>query len=527
MLLKTSLYNRNYYPIKIFSIDEKILSSDKKTISEDQNINSVTFNNNEGSLIKPFQSYEQITSLSLNPDVNNFKGYIYLDSTIYTDSIDYGTFGILSGQETNIKHHYVTLRTGRIFNNKNGGMITKEEADSLTNESYIGLKFSMKDIADQEQILDHIKATGFSGYTIEDYDFFGDGINALKVQNPPIDSCINQFYRGSLISDQDTIVDFVENINNGKLKVYKENNNVYFDMELPGRILTDLFTTINSSYKEMITSEDYEVTPNSSIDLPMLQQSMGISVILQLKNNNNNTPYKINLKIVTPIIFFLELPEQDISTEQKNEIKPLLNLLRNPESLDRNTLLVIPSKTKLLTNPQSYYSSAIKVSPISLNTLSFDNNTNKDNFYTINNITWKTSDYYTINNLITFSSEPFPIKRIIPSETSQLINNVFDIFIDTTGILDTYTNTLIINYTYDSTIFEIETDIEIVPVLNENEPEIVPVSNSITIENSYKHKIIERDLFTSKYIDTIYFSSLGEDNMNFQLKNIGEANTVI
>ena len=289
MLLKTSLYNRNYYPIKIFSIDEKILSSDKKTISEDQNINSVTFNNNDGYLIKPFQSYEQITSLSLNPDINNFKGYIYLDSTIYTDSIDYGTFGILSGQETNIKHHYVTLRTGRIFNNKNGGMITKEEADSLTNESYIGLKFSMKDIADQEQILDHIKATGFSGYTIEDYDFFGDGINALKVKNTPEDSCVNQFYRGSLISDQDTIVDFVENINNGKLKVYKENNNVYFDMELPGRILTDLFTTINSSYKEMITSEDYEVTPNYSIDLPMLQQSMGISVILQLKNNNNNS----------------------------------------------------------------------------------------------------------------------------------------------------------------------------------------------------------------------------------------------
>jgi hypothetical protein len=35
MLLKTRLDNRNYYPIKIFSINEKILSSDKKTISED------------------------------------------------------------------------------------------------------------------------------------------------------------------------------------------------------------------------------------------------------------------------------------------------------------------------------------------------------------------------------------------------------------------------------------------------------------------------------------------------------------
>jgi len=157
-------------------------------------------------------------------------------------------------------------------------------------------------------------------------------------------------------------------------------------MELPGRLLSDIFTSLDTSYKNMITSEDYEKSSNSSIDLPMLQWSIGMTVILQLKNKNNNTPYKINLKIVTPLIFLLLLPENDIIEANKSDIKPLLNLINNPSDLDKNTLLVIPTKTKLLTNPSSYYSSNIKVSPLSLNTLSFDTNVNKDTFFTINNV---------------------------------------------------------------------------------------------------------------------------------------------
>jgi hypothetical protein len=113
---------------------------------------------------------------------------------------------------------------------------------------------------------------------------------------------------------------------------------------------------------------------------------MGMSVILQLKNKNNNTPYKINLKIVTPLIFILPLPENGLIEENKTDFKPLLNLINNPSSVDNNTLMIIPTKTKLLTNPTSYYSSNIKVSPLSLNTLSSNNGINRDNFYIINNV---------------------------------------------------------------------------------------------------------------------------------------------
>jgi len=108
-----------------------------------------------------------------------------------------------------------------------------------------------------------------------------------------------------------------------------------------------------------------------------------------------------------------------------------------------------------------------------------------------------------------------------------LINNNFDIFIDTTGITESYINTLIINYSYDGTTYDIETDIEIIPTLNENEPEIIYLPNSILVENSHKHKVIQKDLYSSKFIDCIHFSTLGEDKLNFQLKNIGEANAII
>jgi len=43
--------------------------------------------------------------------------------------------------------------------------------------------------------------SGFSGYDIEDYDFFGDGINSLTINSPPDDNCTNQFVRGSVIND--------------------------------------------------------------------------------------------------------------------------------------------------------------------------------------------------------------------------------------------------------------------------------------------------------------------------------------
>jgi hypothetical protein len=48
-------------------------------------------------LIKPFQSIEYVTSAAMVDNSKDFNSVIYLDSTLTTDSIDYGTFGILTG----------------------------------------------------------------------------------------------------------------------------------------------------------------------------------------------------------------------------------------------------------------------------------------------------------------------------------------------------------------------------------------------------------------------------------------------
>jgi hypothetical protein len=58
MLIRTNIYNRNFYPIKINNLTEKILSEDKINESSKMYINKCTFNNSLGLLLKPFQSIE-------------------------------------------------------------------------------------------------------------------------------------------------------------------------------------------------------------------------------------------------------------------------------------------------------------------------------------------------------------------------------------------------------------------------------------------------------------------------------------
>jgi hypothetical protein len=42
-------------------------------------------------------------------------------------------------------------------------------------------------------------------------------------------------------------------------------------MELPGRLISNIFSTLDTSYNDMLTSDDYEIKTNSSVDLPILQ----------------------------------------------------------------------------------------------------------------------------------------------------------------------------------------------------------------------------------------------------------------
>jgi hypothetical protein len=155
---------------------------------------------------------------------------------------------------------------------------------------------------------------------------------------------------------------------------------------MSGMVFKNLILSANTAYKDMITSDEYN--SSKGIDTPMLQWSIGMSVILQLKTNSGNTPYKINLKIISPILIFPENTESiDIPIEYKNEIKPILNTIDVTSQGRNNALMISPSKTKLLTNPNSFYSAIIKIYPISFNSLSTENNDIENNsFYIINDI---------------------------------------------------------------------------------------------------------------------------------------------
>lgn len=152
-------------------------------------------------------------------------GNIYLDSTINTDSIDYGSFGVLTGWDVNIKHHYVTLKTSETVSPY--GMITKDIADEFNSSSLISIKFSMKDIEDWGDILSHLKSAGFSEYDIEDFSFFGEGIYGINLVSDPPERCNGQvLVRSNVAVDNDTIYSLTSLNTGNKFKVYKDGDNV-------------------------------------------------------------------------------------------------------------------------------------------------------------------------------------------------------------------------------------------------------------------------------------------------------------
>lgn len=230
MLLKTEIYNRNYYPIRIFKVDNTVLSEDKISKSQDWTVNATSFDNKIGMLIKPFQSNEWISSIALKEDVDKYKGHIYFDQTISTDSQDYGKFGILTAWDVDVQHHFVTLRVS----DESPIIFTNDDIENLDNNYEMNIKFSMKDISDWNVIFKHLNTIGFDDYIIEKYDFVTDGIHYIVPHALPVPESCNRgiLKRGNVIdglSNDDLITKATTYLS--KYKIYKDDeNNVWFDM---------------------------------------------------------------------------------------------------------------------------------------------------------------------------------------------------------------------------------------------------------------------------------------------------------
>jgi len=252
-----------------------------------------------------------------------------------------------------------------------------------------------------------------------------------------------------------------------------------------------------------------------------------MSVILQLQNEKGATPYKINLKIVTPFMFIVPEPEQSTPVAVMfPETAPLKEFFINPTVADLNGLISFPLSTNLITNPNSVYNAKIQIVPFSFNLMGIDSTSSRDLFYKITNVHWKAWDETVDFGKISFITDDYPVKKIIPQNIQLYKNNAFDIFIDTTDITEDYTNSIIVEYEYDGTSMILETFIKITPALPQSDPVIVPVANSIKLDGSTKFTC-NYPTTPAKPYDIIFFSPLGSDVLQFKIENIGESNAII
>lgn len=91
----------------------------------------------------------------------------------------------------------------------------------------IHIKFSMKDISDWDEILTNFQRAGFIDYSIENFDFFGEGIYTTELAVPdPEKPCTTLFKRGSIAITNNDLLTLIDAYSGGKFKVYKEDNNI-------------------------------------------------------------------------------------------------------------------------------------------------------------------------------------------------------------------------------------------------------------------------------------------------------------
>lgn len=156
-------------------------------------------------------------------------------------------------------------------------------------------------------------------------------------------------------------------------------------MILPGTLLGIIYNKVVQGFTDYINNIEDHISSGGGFNLPLYQWPLGMTVVLQMKTLSGATPYKLNLKIVTPLLFSAEMPQQPPAS-YVNIIKPITNFIIEPFSNDLNLLLCSPFKTKILTNPYSIYHSSIKLTPFSFSL--FNNSIGaKDYFYTLNSVT--------------------------------------------------------------------------------------------------------------------------------------------
>jgi hypothetical protein len=125
----------------------------------------------------------------------------------------------------------------------------------------------MKDIEDWDTIYNQLKLAGFSDYLIEKFDFFDDGIYATGIAPPPIEGCTSPLKRDSICIKNDTIKTLTETLPGNKFSVWKDKDNIWFELLLKKSALSQLYNTLSGAFKDSIDA----IAETGKFNLPLYQ----------------------------------------------------------------------------------------------------------------------------------------------------------------------------------------------------------------------------------------------------------------
>jgi hypothetical protein len=112
----------------------------------------------------------------------------------------------------------------------------------------------MDDIEDWDIITQNIKDAGFSDYSIEDYDFFGEGIYGMMINDTKeAEQCTSAFFRAKNVLPNSELFELI-NEHNGNIKVYIENKKVTFELILPGSAIIGIYNALKGAFMSSVSS---------------------------------------------------------------------------------------------------------------------------------------------------------------------------------------------------------------------------------------------------------------------------------
>lgn len=477
MILRTSIYNHNYYPIKLYNLKQQILYTDNETVHPSFNVYDTTFDDDLGLMIKPFQDAEYITVIE--PNVDKFDGDIVFEQIFGTDSYDYSAFGNLSNWHYNLNKRAVIVKLD------DESRLISPMAESITDynaQEFIDIEFNMKGVSDQKELYDYLKKFNLHNFEIEDVDFYGDGVlSAFYMEKVPIECGIHGIFRGGVVGllDGSTLgtSDLITMAENGdgtyKVQIDTKEEDVQCKLRIRGSVLEVITQNVSQHFMEWLKQMKYD-----PMLVPVYQWPIGMSVVLNLTPNHQK-PFKLNLKIYTNINFAIDtgftIGGAGIDSGTPVEIKEYLTLLFDP-SMNRNSLMASPPRMHIYSHPSDFYTGQVQVFSYPFKNHEQEGS-QEETEMVINTIDWKNNDQEVINANVSLSHDTLPSIKVIPQNERYLDRNPFNLFVDTTGLMVDYENSIIVGFDYNGESRTKEIPINVWPNLE--------LSQNLIINNAF------------------------------------------